>query len=320
MNMKKILALALAFAVSQSGLKADETTRLIAKDRQLITKHLQVGQNEDGKRRNFEATDKAFFRRGLVNGSGGNLDEQGVFKCGKREEIMSMSFNPSTQLICVEFCDSGEAAAGALIDGLVFCGAATTEDNEFDSSIAQVITNIERMYLNNGTDVDNCYQDGFYETINTSTGCEAQDCDNFYGSNLNNVSFTEHPIPHVNDNKKVYIGLYNDDAKQFYCQQYPFVFQDGGCVFLNVKSCNLKSVTVVDLPNENFSSFQTVLQDKIKVQLSGYNIFQIWAVADAIVANNYAATLTNLLVTNTEESVLEACNYIQNLACQIFGC
>ncbi|MBY0353361.1 hypothetical protein K2W90_03285 [Candidatus Babeliales bacterium] len=327
MNMKKILALALAFAVSQSGISAD-TGRLIntnEQPRKLFTKNVQVGQNDQGEenRKNFESTGKAFFRRGLAIGSGGNINEQGVSTCGKREEVMNMPFNPSTQLICVEFCDSGESEGGAVIDRLTYCGSATTEDNEFSQAIAPIITTVDRIYLNNGTNVSNSFrgnEDDFMETINTNLGCEAQDCDSFYGTNLNNISFSEHPIPHVAGNKKVYIGLYHDDEKQFYCQQYPFVFQDGGCIFINIRSCNLKSVTVVDLPNENFTSFQTILQEKIKYQLSGYSIFQIWAIADAIVANNYATTLTNLLITNTEESVAEACAYIQNLACYMFGC
>ncbi|QQR49210.1 hypothetical protein IPF37_06740 [bacterium] len=328
MNMKNILALALAFCASQSGLQADSARLINTVDnpRKLFTKHVQVGQSdEDALRKNLEVTNKTFCRKGVVIGSGGQpVNDEGTLGAGPREEIFNLPFNPSTQLLCLEFNQAGQDGEGAYITEVVYCGHATSVSNEFSDNNIPVISFTRKIVVNNGYDFDASDRWGSMRTVNTATG-DDELC-GFPGAGLNDLVFTSLPVPTVTNpnpnptNKKVYLGLYTWDQKEFYLQNYPFIFQNGGEIFINIKSCNLYSVSVIDLPNENFNSFQAILQNKILEVLSGYSIFQIWALADQIVANEYAATLTNLLLVNTEESIAEACAYIQNLACNLFGC
>ncbi|QQR49211.1 hypothetical protein IPF37_06745 [bacterium] len=313
MNIKKILALSLAFVITQADLNASsdintaDTTRL-AGSPQIFNNDVQIGQNATNKRRNFEVTKNTYLREDFVLGSGANSGANGQPNEGVNERHLIFDFNPSTQLLCIEFFNSGAAQPGAMISELFFTGNAQS-----GNTIEPVMTYVSEIFINNGTNVSASNWFGNYNSIDQFTGESPNS-----GANLNNLSFSQH-LPASPTNNKIYVGLYQCNDKKFYAQ-YPSTFDysfNKGTLFVHIKSANVKNITVVDLPNTKFKSLSQALRNYMHICLEEKWIFQVWRVGE-VIANN-ATTKTNLesLASLVDPENVPADTNYQNLCTQV---
>ncbi|MBX9830632.1 hypothetical protein K2X40_01625 [Candidatus Babeliales bacterium] len=314
-----IIALSLPTAHSK-----DMPTRLATTDRQIINNNLQIGKNDTDKtRRDLEVTRETFLRKNLVVGSGSNLDEQGNRNCGCNRTIGTYDFNPNTQLLCIEFCNNDSDSNGAWMD-LNFCGKAVPRDQQEElESIIPISSTYTGLFVSSSDPEDNS---GLW--ANSTVIRDDQGNDNGpSGTSLYNFRFIEDLYPYKTgpcvDSTKVYVGIYDNDEndKAFYLQnEYDYVFQEG-CLFADVKSCNIKHVSVVDIPQE-FFTFDQILQDKIAyiVCSEQNNVFQVFGVAHYIaITAGLEAALTALLNGN-ESEVEQACTQIYGIWLNLYVC
>ncbi|MBY0353360.1 hypothetical protein K2W90_03280 [Candidatus Babeliales bacterium] len=329
-NLSVKIVLLSIIALSLPTAHSKEELRLAKTDLQVLSNNIQIGQNNaDKNRRDLEVTRETFLRKNLVIGSGGNIETPAtqnnpeVRNCGCARHISTLDFNPNTQLLCIEFCTNDSDSNGAWVN-LNFCGKAVPRYQQEElESIIPISSTYTRLFVSSSDPEDDSYLWANSEVIRDDQG--ENNCP--YGTCIYSFYFQQAQYPYKTgpcvDSTKVYIGLFDDDDNEwaFYLQDtYDYVFQSG-CLFADVISCNIKHVSVVDIPQE-FFEFDSVLQEKIRfvVEQENSNVFQIFGVAHYIAITEGLESALTALVNGNESEVEQACNQIYGIWLNLYVC
>ncbi|MBY0353359.1 hypothetical protein K2W90_03275 [Candidatus Babeliales bacterium] len=311
----KIILLSITSLTLQVAHAEEGITRLSPTDRSIYEKNIQIGKNDQNKnRRDLEVTRETFCRGKVVVGSGSNVDIENNRNCGCNRTIVDLDFNPNTQLLCIEFCNSNADTNGAWLN-INFCGKAIPRKNQcYLDPIIPISSTYTRLFVSSSDPADDSYLWANSTVIRDDQGND--NCPD--GTCLYNFRFTRAQYPYIptpnTPSTKVYIGLYDNDSSDyaFYLKNcYDYIFLKG-CLFVDAVSCQIRHISVVNIPQHIFS-FEQILQNKIiniVCNQEGSNVFQAFGVGKKIAeTQDLATTLTNLLLGSATQ-VQNACNQI----------
>ncbi|MBY0353358.1 hypothetical protein K2W90_03270 [Candidatus Babeliales bacterium] len=314
----KIILLGIIILTLPAAHSKEEALRLAKSDLQVLSNNIQIGQNNlDKNRRDLEVTRETFLRKNLIIGSGGNIETPAtqnnpeVRNCGCARHIGTLPFTPNTQLLCIEFCDNDQDSNGAWLN-MVFCGKVAlqnqNQEEEEEESLIPISATYTRLFVSN-SNVNDSSLWANYTVIRDDEGSDNPP----YGANISSFDFINSQYPYPIDSK-VYVGLYDDDDNDiaFYTKQYDYLFQEG-CLFVDSTSCNIKNISVVDIP-QDFFSLHPALQEKIIYVVTVVecgNIFQVFGIAHLLAMYpELVDMLTEFLLSEDEDLINEACYFI----------
>ncbi|MBX9830633.1 hypothetical protein K2X40_01630 [Candidatus Babeliales bacterium] len=301
----------------------ESITRLSPTNRQIIEKNVQIGQNDkNANRRDLEVTRETFCRNKVVIGSGGNIGDDNTRNCGCCRTLSEFDFNPNTQLLCIEFCDTDVNSNGAWLD-INFCGKAIPRKSQcyLDPTIP-ISSTYTRFFVSCSDPADDSYLWANSTVIRDDQGndnCPDGTC--LYSFRVIAAQYPYIPTPST-QSTKVYIGLYDNDSSDmaFYLKNcYDYIFLKG-CLFVDAVSCQIKHMSIVNIP-QNIFAFEQILQNKIISTVcnqEGNNVFQTFGVAKKIAeTQGLAETLTDLL-KGSQTQVQNACDQILAIWQQLY--
>ena len=285
--LSKIMLLSIITLAPQvSAQVANQYPGLAPTDRQIINNNLQVGKIDDKVQyeKDLCVTRQTFLRGNLVIGEGSNFTDrkETVRAPGCNRTFGTYSFNPNTQLLCIEFNERSCQRNGAWVN-LIYSGGAHQQECDY---ITPISATYDKLFV---CSYRLCNSDSWGD-IRVLDDKYGSTCDIPNGTNITNFDLISDQYPYIDnacvESTKVYVGLFDNDEddEYFYLQEYCHIFGNGS-LFVEATSANIKNITVVDIPQDYFDLAYCSLKEKIRCVVNDqchHNVFQIFGVAHYI--------------------------------------